>query len=275
MYLLNSDQIVHATTDAAVGQYVAYTLWQEHTDLDQLVPVKFNSHKLSKSEQNFSQWEAEGFALIFCLQKEEALLSFGNMIYHTDARGLTFINRYANASSKMSRWDILIRSFNMTIRFLPNTASVIRVTDIFTRSGQQTGPKCHLLSKSDIKDFIHFDFQGVPDLSIVDTMDFINKLFLCFRQTTFATDAIKLVNTYFPTPSPLIYNMTHTNDVIYRGAGDHIAQIFTVSDPLLKSSTVISEIPLEKEISVPSIDFRSHISSSPVPIKEILSNYLV
>ena len=68
--------------------------------------------------------------------------------------------------------------------------------------------------------------------------------------------------------------MANTNDVIYRGAGDHIAQIFTVSDPLLKSSTVISEIPLEKEISVPSIDFRSHISSSPVPIKEILSNYL-
>ena len=182
---------------------------------------------MSKSESNFSQWEAEGFALIFalifCRQKEEALLSFGNMIYHTVARGLTFINRYANASSKMSWWDILIRSFNMTIRFLPNTASVIRVTDIFTRSGHQTGPKCHLLFKLDIKEFVHFNFQGVPDLSIEDTMEFIQKMFSCFKQTTFATDAIKFVNSYFPTPSPLIYNMAHTNDVIYRGAGGHIA----------------------------------------------------
>ena len=48
LYLLNSDQVVHAITDAAVGQYVAYTLWQEYNDLDQLVPVKYNSHKLSK-----------------------------------------------------------------------------------------------------------------------------------------------------------------------------------------------------------------------------------
>ena len=120
IYLINPSLPFHASTDALAGASIACALWQHHTGLDQLVPVKFDSHKLSASEKNLSQYETEGLALVYCLNKKQELLSFGNLILYTYCRSLTFINRYANSCSKLSRWDIFVRSFNMTIRFLPN-----------------------------------------------------------------------------------------------------------------------------------------------------------
>ena len=105
IYLINPSLPFYASTDALAGISVAYALWLHHTGLDQLVPVKFNSHKLSQSEKNLSQYETEGLALVHCLLKEQEILSFGNLILYRDCRSLNFINRYANSCAKLSRWD--------------------------------------------------------------------------------------------------------------------------------------------------------------------------
>ena len=67
IYLINPLLPFHASTDALAGVSIAYTLWQHHTQLNQLVPVKFNFHKLSASEKNLSQYETEGLAIVYCL----------------------------------------------------------------------------------------------------------------------------------------------------------------------------------------------------------------
>ena len=273
LYLLRPDRQVHATTDAAAGQFIAYSLWQEDNVLKQLVPIKHNSHKLSESEKNLSQWEAEGLALIFCLGKEEALLSFNNMVYHTDAKSLTFINRFANSSSKISRWDILIRSFNMTIHFLPNTSGIIKVTDIFTRNSVKGGQRNKRIRNDDLKDFIQLDFKGIPNLQISDTMALIKKLQTYFEKCSLPADKINRIRSDFPCPPPQMSRVTMGPEIVKTAAGSLVAQVVTCTDPLNFEDRALTSLPTTRALSVPAINWDNEICQ-PIKVKEILSNYL-
>ena len=127
VYIFQPNLQIHFFCDAAMTSHIAYCLYQYHAIKQVLVPIKFNSHKLSPSEKKFSQFEVEALALIFAILKEENLLSFGNSILYTDARILTFITRFATATSKISRWGILLKSFNVQVQFLPDTNALIKV----------------------------------------------------------------------------------------------------------------------------------------------------
>ena len=273
IYLLRPDKPIHATTDGAAGQFIAYTLWQYDDSFKLLVPIKHNSHKLSASEKNFSQWEVEGLALVYCLSKEEALLSFGNMTFHTDARGLTFINKYANASSKLSRWDLLIRSFNMTIHFLPNTNALIRVTDIFTRNSVHGGQKNKKIGNLQLQDFMNFDFNGLPDLGISDAMALITQLQSCFANCPLPCENIKKIKTDFLCPPTLTSRVTSCPEVLRMEGGGLIAKVITCTDPLNYEESVLSSFPPTQAFSASTIDWGLDIEQ-PMRVKDILKNYL-
>ena len=49
-------------------------------------------------QKKLSKYETEALTAVYCLSKEQEILSFGNIILSTDCRSLTFINRYANNS---------------------------------------------------------------------------------------------------------------------------------------------------------------------------------
>ena len=73
------------------------------------------------------------------------MLSFGNSTLYTDARSLTFISRFATATSKISRWDILLKSFDVNVPFLPNSHALIKVSDLLTRGLEKSKFKNKLL----------------------------------------------------------------------------------------------------------------------------------
>ena len=115
----------------------------------------------------------------------------------TDCRWLSFINRYANSNSKISRWDILIRSFNVIIRFNPNTEGIIRITDLFTRNSIQGVNKNKRIKKSEINKFLELDFSGLPDLEIHDAMALITKVHKLLAKYPISGDSLRRVKNYF------------------------------------------------------------------------------
>ena len=127
IFLYNTRLPVHAFCDAAQGSHIAYALYQFSEKYGNYIPIKYNSHKLTESEQTLSQFETEALALMFCLLREESILSFGNATIHTDARSLCFITKYATATSKISRWDLLLKSYNIKVVFSPNTHALIKI----------------------------------------------------------------------------------------------------------------------------------------------------
>ena len=273
VHLLRPDRPVHVSTDAAAGQFVAYSLWQKDGTDERLIPIKHNSHKLSDTEKNLSQFEAEGLAIVFCLGKEEALLSFGNLILHTDCRGLTFISKFANASSKISRWDLLIRSFNMTVHFLSNKDGLIRVTDLFTRNSMKGGQKNKRIRSLDLKDFLNFDFSGIPDLNIVDAMQLIEKIQQCFQKCKIPVETIQRVNSDFLCPPTMMSRVSQAPEIFKMAAGGLIAQVVTCTDPMGHEDPPLTSLPSTENLSVPTINW-DITPDEPIKIREILSNYL-
>ena len=89
IYILRPDKQIYVSTDACISMSISYSLWQKDDIDNKLYPIKHNSHKLSAGEKTLSQFESEALATIYCINKEQALLSFGNMVLYTDARGLS------------------------------------------------------------------------------------------------------------------------------------------------------------------------------------------
>jgi hypothetical protein len=111
--------------------------------------------------QSLSQFETEALGLMFCLLKEEPILAFNNSTFHTDARSLCFITRYASATSKIYLWDMLLKSYNIEIEFTPNTNALIRLSDLMTRGIGKT-PFKGKISQEDLDSFLQIDFQVFP-----------------------------------------------------------------------------------------------------------------
>ena len=91
----------------------------------------------------------------------------------------------------------------MTVHFLSNKDGLIRVTDLFTRNSM-----VKRIRAIDLKDFLHFDFSGIPDLNIVDTMQLIEKLQSCFQKCKIPVENILRVNSDFLCPPTIIYKVS-------------------------------------------------------------------
>ena len=113
IHIYNMEKPVHAFCDGVQFSHKAYSLFQFSERYKSFVQIKFNSHKLSSAELNLSQIEVEALALMFVLSKEEQILAFNNGVLHTDARSLTYIMHFSNATSKIARWNLILRSYDI------------------------------------------------------------------------------------------------------------------------------------------------------------------
>lgn len=270
LYLLRPDRKIEFYTDGAAGHYIAYSLWQHDYELQTLIPIKYASHKLSPSEKNLSQFEVEALGVIYCLMREEALLSYGNSILNTDARSLCFISHFANATSKISRWDLLIRSYDIQINFLPNTNAQIRVTDMLTR-GLEKGQLNKKIKKSDIEKFMQWDFSDLPPMQVNDVMALITKLKECYSKFKLPTEVVRRVKESFPIPPSHMSQVRPVLSALNVGWGAKIAQI--TQDSLQQSESRLEQLSQTGFLSVPTVKW-SEIQHSPIEISEILANYL-
>ena len=224
LHLFRPDLPVHFFCDGAMCSHIAYCLYQVHPDNDMFYPIKYNSHKLSESEQKFSQFEIEALALIFAILKEEDILSFGNSVFHTDARSLVFITRFANATSKISRWDILLKSFDIKVHFLPNTHALIKMSDLLTRGNEKSKFKNRVTEK-EILDFMQIDFDGIPLMSLRDTMFMIRKALDLIEKAKAMKPNMSKIQSIFPDVPMRIQTVINREDIICFPPGNFIGQV--------------------------------------------------
>ena len=180
IHLMDPSKEVYIYTDGAMGDSVAYSIYQKSSVLNQLVPIKYNSHCLTPAEKNYSQIECEALAILFCLTSEADLIQFTHIFLNSDCRGLVFLSRFKSSCSKLNRWDIYIRSFNITILFKPATDPHIRIVDLLTRKDQKNKPFNKRPTTEQIDDLLRLDFFKCNPLTYQDTMSVIGKLIKMF-----------------------------------------------------------------------------------------------
>ena len=133
IYMPDFNNAMHLFTDAAQGQYLGYHISQFKPSLKKFVPIAYGSHKFSASERIMSQAEAELFAIIYALIQESLLLGFSKVIIHTDCKSLTYLFRFVKICSKLSRWQLILASYDLQIYFEPSTSIGIQISDLLSR----------------------------------------------------------------------------------------------------------------------------------------------
>ena len=133
VYLPDFNQSFHLYTDAAMGQYLGYHISQYKPSLKKYVPISWGSHKFNKNEQTMSQPEAELFAIVYAVMQESLLLCFSKVIVHTDCKSLTYLFHFSRICSKLTRWQIILASYDLVIYFEPSESIGIVLSDILSR----------------------------------------------------------------------------------------------------------------------------------------------
>ena len=133
IYMADFNEPMHLFTDAAMGQFLGYHISQYKPSLNKFVPVSWGSHKFSKNEQSMSQPEAELFAIVHAVMQESLLLGFSKIIVHTDCRSLTYLFRFAKICSKLTRWQLVLSSFDIDIYFESSESTGIKLADMLSR----------------------------------------------------------------------------------------------------------------------------------------------
>ena len=242
IFLYNTKLPVHAFCDAAQGSHIAYALYQFSENLNTYIPIKYNSHKLTDNEQTLSQFEVESLALMFCLLKEESILSFGNAKIHTDARSLCFITKYATATSKISRWDLLLKSYDVMVVFRPNTNALIKMSDLMTR-GVTKSKFRNKITRSDLNTFLQIDFSEIPPLSMKDTLAMIKKAFNLIGHVQNNKNKLSKIRTVMPGLPQRAWPLNNDASVVF-SSGEIVGRVFSIIDFKLQEN---------KSIVLPSI----------------------
>ena len=132
IYMPDFNQEMHLFTDAAMGQHLGYHISQFKPSLKKYVPVAWGSHKFSAAERSMSQAEAELFAIVYALIQESLLLGFSKVIVHTDCKSLTYLFRFAKICSKLTRWQLILASYDLVVYFEPSTSIGIQLSDLLS-----------------------------------------------------------------------------------------------------------------------------------------------
>ena len=133
VYMADFNKPMHLFTDAAMGQFLGYHISQFNEKLGKYTPIAWGSHKFNKNEQAMSQPEAELFAIVFAITQESLLLGFSKIIVHTDCKSLTYLFRFARICSKLTRWQLILSSFDLEIYFETSDSIGIIISDMLSR----------------------------------------------------------------------------------------------------------------------------------------------
>ena len=177
IYMSDFNRPMHLFTDAAQGQYAGFHISQFKPSAGSgtYVPVAWGSHKFNKNEQSMSQPEAELFAIIHALITESLLLGFSKVIVHTDCKSLTYLFRFSKICSKLTRWQLLLASYDLEIYFEPSESIGIKVSDMLSRRpGKKTGnrkPK-----PEEIEQLPNINLEHKPHLTMEETKEEIQRI---------------------------------------------------------------------------------------------------
>ena len=202
IFIYNTSLPVHAFCDGAQFSHIAYSLFQFSKKYDKFVPIKYNSHKLTNAEMHLSQIEVEALALMFVLSKEESVLAFNNGVLHTDARSLTYIMHFSNITSKIARWNLILRSFDISVIFTPNKDALISFVDLMTRGNVKAKFK-NKITQEDLADFLQINYEGMPQLSMAEALDVIQKSVNMLRPMQKSSKYLNNAKTIMPAAPPI------------------------------------------------------------------------
>ena len=90
-------------------------------------PVSYFSKKLSPCQRKYSTIEKETFAVIMALQHFEVYLSGGGnpIEVRTDHNPLVFLNKFKNKNARLTRWQILLQEWNLSIKHISGKSNVL------------------------------------------------------------------------------------------------------------------------------------------------------
>ena len=192
VYMVNFTKPLHLVTDAVTGGSIAYHIMQYHDKLKIYVPICWGSHKLSKCDKNLSQCETELLAIIYALLNQTYLLGFIKLIVHTDCRSLTYLLKFSQIFSKLSRWQIILDFYNLHFHFESSTNGCILMADLLSRK-----KVLKIMNKRPSKDQIlhlkYLDLLHMPILSWTNAKKKINT-FLQDNKSAVTPEMIKYIN---------------------------------------------------------------------------------
>ena len=174
VFMPDFNQKMHLFTDAAMGQYLGYHISQYKPSLKKFVPIAWGSHKFSASEKSMSQPEAELFAIVHALIQESLLLGFSRVVVHTDCKSLTYLFRFAKICSKLTRWQLILASYDLEVYFEPSTSVGIQISDLLSRR-----PEKRMTNRkpkpSEIEELPNIPFQEGTNLTFQQAKEVIVK----------------------------------------------------------------------------------------------------
>ena len=174
IHMVDFNKEMHLFCDAAQGQYIGWHIDQYKDSIKKYVPVAWGSHKLNKNEQSMSQAEAELFAIVHSITQESLLLGFSKVIVHTDCKSLTYLFRFAKICSKLTRWQLILSSYDLEIYFEPSDSLGIIISDMLSRRPEKRitnrRPK-----QEEIEILPKVDFSQNPKMSLTKARERIMK----------------------------------------------------------------------------------------------------
>ena len=96
-----------------------------------LHPIQYISRKMSFSEQMYATIEREGLSLVWCITKLARYLMGTKFILMTDHQPLAYINQNKLNNSRVSRWALILQSYNFTVKSIAGVDNV--VADVLSR----------------------------------------------------------------------------------------------------------------------------------------------
>ena len=110
LYFIDDVNEIKLYTDASdfgIGGYLCQIIDGKE------VPIAFISKSLSEQEINWSTIEKECYAIVYCLNKLNYLLSNRKFVLKTDHLNLTFMD--ADTNPKVKRWKLSIQHYDAEI----------------------------------------------------------------------------------------------------------------------------------------------------------------
>ena len=179
VYLLDLSKPVYGICDGAAHNSIAYCLLQYNARLNSFVPCKWNSHRLNKSQMNYSQVHCETLSLSVYCSENYPLLLYRRSYLFNDSHCLSFLAKFRFQNVALYRLHLLISSCNLYFKWLPSSHSVVTLVDLLTRPPLKKDHQAPLvlkkkLTKELVDSLPYVNFDGMPELNYTQVLDLLD-----------------------------------------------------------------------------------------------------
>jgi len=110
-------------SDIACGGTLLQKVKMADSEVYELQPIAFTSHKFSSAAANWSVLEKELYALVFSLQKLDYYLRLRPFVAETDHSNILYLQQ--SLIPKLIRWKLFVHSYHLTLRHIPGKTNVV------------------------------------------------------------------------------------------------------------------------------------------------------